>query len=204
MARPRTKLGPHTKFMVSCSMELAEWIESEIQRTGLDRSKLVANCVADTKRRQEQRIEEPSEQEGRTQAALIAGLENHFFLELACSVADVTPKQAERWLRNSEFQARMEAAQQVFLQRLQIDLLKLGRGETTGGKFGAIVRFLEAHDPNYGRVRAELILRILQSEYKDLIQILGEELGGGQTEVLKRALERYEERRDLRLSSFTE
>lgn len=205
MARPRTTTaGPATRIFLSYSQELADWVETEIERTGLDRSKVIANCVADAKRRQEQRIEEPTEQDGRTQDALIIAIEEQFFLELACSTAKVTLKQAGNWLKSQAFEARLETARQIFLQRLQMRLLELGQGDAKGGKFGALVRFLEAHDPNYGRVRAELVLRILQQEYKDLMTILAEELGQGQHEALKRALDRYEERRDLRLSSFTE
>lgn len=206
MGRPRTTTaGPATRIFLSYSEELANWVEAEIARTGLDRSKVIANCIAEARRRQDQRIEEPAEgDQGRTQAALIAEVEEQFFLELACSTAKVTLKQASNWLKAPDFAAKIETARQIFLQRLQMRLLELGKSDVKGGKFGALVRFLEAHDPNYGRVRAELVLRILQQEYKDLMTILAEEMGQGQHEALQRALARYEERRDLRLSSFTE
>lgn len=204
MGQKRPAEDPPDRMSLRFSPELTIWIKAETERTGLSRMQYVSNCVAEDKRRKEQRIEEPTEQDGRTQDALVSAIEEQFFLELACSTASVTMKLADRWLSNPVFSARIENARQVFLQRLQLKLLEMGKGDVKGGKFGAIVRFLEAHDPNYGRVRAELVLRILQQEYKDLMSILAEELGATQHEALQRALTRYEERRDLRLSSFTE
>lgn len=204
MGQKRPAEDPPDRMSLRFSPELTTWIKAELERTGLSRMQYVSNCVAEDKRRKEQRIEEPTEQDGRTQDALVAAIEEQFFLELACSTTTVTLKTAANWLRSSGFAERVETARQVFLQRLQLKLLEMGKGDVKGGKFGALVRFLEAHDPNYGRVRAELVLRILQQEYKDLMTILAEEMGQGQHEALQRALARYEERRDLRLSSFTE
>jgi hypothetical protein len=128
----------------------------------------------------------------------------HPELATACEKAGVTWQQVERWKRSEAFAKELEFAQMVFLGTLQQSLVDIARGRIKGNP-NAAGWILNANHPAYGRVKAELILRVLDPLTKAYGAILLAELGGGQDakNAIERADKRFEAVKMARLTDFT-
>lgn len=128
----------------------------------------------------------------------------HPELATACQKAGVTPDQVEKWKTSPRFCADLEFAQFIFLGQVQESLVDMARGRIRGNP-NAAGWLLNALHPAYGRVKAELILRVLDPLTKAYGAILIDELGGGPDakNAIERADKRFEAVKMARLTDFT-
>lgn len=128
----------------------------------------------------------------------------HPELATACNKAGVTPDQVEKWKADPKFCRDLEFAQFIFLGQVQEALVDMARGRIRGNP-NAAGWLLNALHPAYGRVKAELILRVLDPLTKAYGAILIDELGGGPDAkaAIERADKRFEAVKMARLTDFT-
>lgn len=144
----------------------------------------------------------------------------HPELATACQKAGVTLDQVESWKtpaapagreptksavdQAEKFCRDLEFAQFIFLGKLQEALFDMARGRIKGNP-NAAGWILNALHPAYGRVKAELILRVLDPLTKAYGIILLDELGGGEDAkaAIDRADKRFEAVKMARLTDFT-
>jgi len=106
--------------------------------------------------------------------------------ELAVPAAKVT-----EWHRDPNFLKEVALAKAEWLESLEQDMVQIGRGRMRGDT-QAIGWILNAHHPNHGRAKKELLLSMLNPLIKRLAEFLVLEFGTDARDKLKKALEQFQ------------
>ncbi|MHB1955048.1 MAG: hypothetical protein ACYCOU_15025 [Sulfobacillus sp.] len=114
-------------------------------------------------------------------AKVLIAFEQCFTPQRALRRVGVPRYRFEEWVAtDGQFSAGVALAQQVFIEKMEGDLIDLGRCRGTKydeyGKenFTALMAFLNAHHFAYGRIRAELLERMLIPFVDQVMQIVTE------------------------------
>lgn len=207
-------------------VELAEadsdWLRDHVRKSGAPSvNSWLRELVLDARKAEEEKPPEAESQKKLTKKQLFLHFVSlHPEVATACQKAGITPDQVEAWktpaapagqpptksaVRQAEKFARdFEFAQFLFLGKLQEALFDMARGRIKGNP-NAAGWILNALHPAYGRVKAELILRVLDPLTKAYGNILIDELGGGDDakNAIERADRRFEAVKMARLTDFT-
>ncbi|MCE7875565.1 hypothetical protein DYH09_35090 [bacterium CPR1] len=189
-------------FTLRLPEEVAERTHFAARKAGIPRNDLILLALTEYLARQDKPAPKP-ERKASARTRFLQAVREHYGQETALERSGVKRAELSRWMQEPEFAAEVAAAQSYYLEALEAVLAAIGRGERKGTT-GALTAILAAHHASYGRVRAELVLKILSQEHGALVLEIAKELGDQSREALERALARYETGRDIRLAGFTE
>lgn len=116
----------------------------------------------------------------RKQERFLRALERRYFVVAACRLAKVDRREVKQWMADEEFGEAFTEAQEAFVESVESKLLRVGAGKIKGQVI-ALLSFLNAHHPSYGRLRVEQIARLvgplIESFYDVVREMAGEKLG---------------------------
>ena len=105
----------------------------------------------------------------------MAAVEKYFTPIRACKRTKIDRAEVSKWLDKPEFEDALSEAQEAFVESVEWSLLKLGKR----GAILALLAFLNAHNPKYGRLRYEAVIRflgpLLERIYNEIRADLGEQ-----------------------------
>lgn len=177
----------------------AESVESLRLQLGVSISELLRRALKDF---QKTLAGKAAPKKSKPQDRVLAELRKCGGIYLACERAGVDPKTVEEWSKETAFEERLVCVQRAWLEERQEELVQLGVGQRKGQVI-ALLGVLNSLHPDYGRAKAETINRSLKALMGDLATILQDELGGGNQAALNRALERFEQSKEIRLAHLT-
>lgn len=185
------KAPKQTTVNVNVPAEEKEWHEKQARQAGLTISDWVRNLLLEKRlavelapppepakklTRREQYLEEIR----RTGAPIQAGQ------RLGIKASEV-----REWAKNPDFPREVALAKAAWLESLEQDMVKIGRGRMKGDT-QAIGWILNAHHPNHGRAKKELLLSMINPLIKRLAEFLVMEFGGDARDRVKKALEQFQ------------
>jgi hypothetical protein len=114
------------------------------------------------------------------QKRFLIAVEEKFGLVSAAKLAEISRSDVTEWMRNQAFADAVECAQEAYTEGIEQTLLDMAAGRVKG-QFMPLIAWLNAHHPQYGRIKGEVIARILgpmmERFYKLSVEIAGEETG---------------------------
>lgn len=138
-----------------------------------------------------------------TKAKFLRALERNYNMTPSAREAGISASTLYRWIKSDpEFASQIEASREMRMHVIEEHLLKLGfgmqdeDGRPYKGNPVALLAWLNAHHPNYGRIRTEILNRLLGSfveriaviarKYipRDSAQSFGEELARAMEQAL--------------------
>ncbi len=170
--------------------EMREWLEHRARSQGQTLSDYV-RCMADEHRRQVEAVPpEPVRRMTRREQYLEEIRQNGNPLRAGQQLA-VKASEIREWAKNPDFPKEVALAKATWLEGLEHDMIAIGRGRMKGDS-QAIGWILNAHHPNHGRAKKELLLSMLNPLIKRLAEFLVLEFGQDARDKLKRALEQFQ------------
>jgi len=118
---------------------------------------------------------EKPESLSKRQERFLAAVEKYFTPIRACKRTKISRSEVAKWLEDPTFEDRFSDAQEAFVEFVEWKLLDLGKR----GAILALLSFLNAHHPKYGRLRYEAVIRflgpLLERIYNEIRSELGEQ-----------------------------
>ncbi len=133
------------------------------------------------------------------QARFLEAIEARWGIAAACKVTEIPRKTVKEWLQNPAFVDRYLESKAVYAEEVEIGLLKLGLG-VSKGQVLALITWLNANCPQYGRVRIEAIARRMETFIDKCYALIRADLGDKTGEAIVKKLR---EEADLQLSGLT-
>lgn len=121
-------------------------------------------------------------------------LERKFFVSRACRACDIPRSDVKKWLQKPDFAEAYAEAQACYIEWVESKLVRLG---SVKGAVLALLSFLNAHNPHYGRQRVEWINRFLGPLMDQVYKLIDREIGGKSGEDLCRKIRQLVEKRLL-------
>lgn len=179
-----------SKIDVDFPPEMRDWLETQARTTGLTLSDYV-RAMADDHRRQAEAVpadpvkkltrrEQYLEEVRKTGAPIQAGQR-----------LGIKASKIREWAKNPDFPREVALAKAAWLESLEQDMVSIGRGRLKGDT-QAIGWILNAHHPNHGRAKKELLLSMINPLIKRLAEFLIMEFGSDARDRVKKALEQFQ------------
>lgn len=134
------------------------------------------------------------EKPAQAQARFLLAVERHFFVSEACRLSGIGRDQVRKWLAKPAFEERFCEAQECFIEWVESKLLRMGLGRIKGSVV-ALMAWLNAHHPEYGRIKVEMLSKVLgpiiERFYDVARKLAGDQLG----ETLARELREIAEKK---------
>lgn len=138
----------------------------------------------------------------------IMGVEQQFFFGRACKAAKVSLQEASAWLDEEGedgdvMREAYEGARETFIESMEALIIECARGERVIQKAAmtGLIAFLNNHSKNWGRIKVEMLNRVLNPIIKDLLDIVQEEVNEATFDKIS---ERFAAAKEVRLSVFSE
>jgi len=192
------------RLKVPLTPEQDEWVRSRAEELGIPRCEVVSRAI-DSQRLQlpAQKPKVAKKDKRSPRERVIDAVRNHFNLAPAALEAGVQRDDIVAWCSEDPgFRKQVEEAQACYIAQVESDLVALGRGDRRGSQ-KALEAFLGAHHPGYGRLKLELLKRILDPLVDRLMRFMHQEFGPQAAEQLARVRERFEREKQKRLVAFT-
>ena len=152
---------------ISCAEVLRQAFEASLQ----------GPTAAAARARLPQLEDEAKPQLDPTPENFIRKMRELFSLEAASAALELDPDQANAWLATDpELYRRAVQAQQAYIAEIEQLVVSIGKAAKIGDR-QALLAFLEAHHPFYGRVKAEVVRRQLRSWVDQVVSALRECVG---------------------------
>lgn len=190
------------RFTVAMPPDLAEWLDAEVKSRATSRRAFMELALREFKANLDRAAASKRDRNGAWKKSdrLIEHLKNLEGWELSCEAAGLSIDEAESLQQDPAFMRRVEWARRVYAQKIQQEMLEMGKLEN---KFGALQKILEAKDPDYGRLKAEKIQREIGPMLKKLPQYLIANLGEAHRKAIEDAFERFWLDAELHMTSYT-
>lgn len=195
---------PVTRISIQLSPEQLEWVERRGEELEISRVQVIQRLVQEAREGRPVIVLEGDGPDTRSQQEkVLDAVREHFNLAPAAFAAGVTRDDIVAWCHDDkDFRKAIEEAQAHFIACVEKDLIEIGRGARKGSQ-KALEAFLAAHHPGYGRLKLELLRRILDPLVERLMKYLHQEFGPQASEQLARVQERFEREKQKRLVAFT-
>lgn len=193
------------EFTIGLPDDLFSWVDGECATRGVSRRQIVKLALVAYRNSSTASKPVPTGKKLKGDAGLKATfLEKvrlKFGLGLAAQEAGLEWRQVEAWQEKDErFDEDVDAAQKVYLQTIEQELIEIGKGAKKGVA-GALATFLAAHHPAYGRIKIEFLNKIIgpliEGFYNIIREMAGEQLG-------ERIVTRLRELAQRKLADFSD
>lgn len=191
--------GPRVRIAFEVSEDTAAAYRVEAAKLGISLAELARQAMAEKLDRLVEESEEalfakpPRDTKARKQERFLRALERRFFVVGACRLAKVDRREVKGWLEDEEFGELFTEAKEAFIESVERKLLRVGAGKLKGQVI-ALLSFLNAHHPSYGRLRVEQITRLLgpliESFYDVIREMAGDKLGDAIVKRLRELAEK--------------
>lgn len=200
--KPAPYERPDKRFTVGLPEELYNWVEAEVASRATSRRAFIALALTELKANLDRAAASKKDRNGawRKSDRLLEHLKNLEGWELSCEAAGLSQDEADALQQDPAFMKRVEWARKVYAQKIQQEMLEMGKLDK---KFGALQKILEAKDPDYGRLKAEKIQREIGPMLKKLPQYLILNLGEAHRKAIEDAFERFWLDAELHMTSYT-
>ena len=139
------------------------------------------------------------ESEKARQTRFLEAIEEEGGIAAASRLTEIPRKTVKQWMTDPNFVDRYLDSKAAYAESVEVDLLKLGRG-VTKGQVLALITWLNANSPQYGRVRIETIARRMETFIDKCYGLIRADLGEKTGEAIVKKLR---EEADLQLSGLT-
>lgn len=129
----------------------------------------------------------------------LAAVRASFAVWTAAQYAGVSAEDVRAWLQDEDFRREVNQCQELFVEGVEHHLLDMARGRAKGC-FGSTIGFLNAHHPNYGRIKGEFLARFIAPMLNRFQRILAEQVGEANAH---RAFLEFQAEADARLAQLT-
>lgn len=133
------------------------------------------------------------ETEEQRKERFLTALESSFHVARACRKTGIPREEVRQWVRCSEFADQVSEAQAVFIEWVEWKLIRMGvRKEKP--QLLALMSFLNAQHPQWGRLKYESILRwfgpFMEGVYNLIRRELGDENGDALCKQIREAADK--------------
>ena len=189
------------KTSIVLSPQHKEWLQDQGSL-----SDVISNLIASEIGRQSAALREQEAQLAKMtrKERYLYWLSECFHPGRALKKAGVTELDIVKWRETEpDYSSRIVAAQQDFLDDLELLLVDAARGVRSIDKSAmtGLLAFLNNHSPNWGRVKAELLGRIFGPVFDELLQIVKRRINPSTYQEIADEFASY---RDLKFSEFSE
>ena len=178
--------APRVRITFDCSEDDAAQYRVEAAKLGIPMAELARRAMAEKIEALQAASEESvfakpqRDTKAKKQERFLRALERRYFVVAACRLAKVNRAEVRGWMADEEFAELFTEAQEAFVESVESKLLRVGAGKMKGQVI-ALLSFLNAHHPSYGRLRVEQISRLvgplIESFYDVIREMAGEKLG---------------------------
>jgi len=178
--------GPRVRIAFDVSEDDAATYRVEAAKLGISVAELARRAMAEKldalqAASEEGQFAKPQrDTKARKQERFLRALERRYFVVAACRLAKVERREVKAWLEDEEFAAAFDESKAAFIEGVEAKLLRVGAGKMKGQVI-ALLSFLNAHHPSYGRLRVEQISRLvgplIESFYDVIREMAGDKLG---------------------------
>lgn len=179
-----------TNIDVKFPPEMREWLEHRAREQGLTISDYMRALVDDHRRQLEAVQPEPAKKMTRREQYLEEIRQTGAAIQAGRRLA-IKPAELREWSSNPDFPKEVALAKMAWLESLEHDMVSIGRGRMKGDA-QAIGWILNAHHPNHGRAKKELMLSMINPMIKRLAEFLVMEFGNDARDKLKKALGQFQ------------
>lgn len=186
MAKKLREKPPQPRISVSMNPTMMGQLEREAAARGIScaevlRQAFEASLAGPTAAAARARLPEAEEPESPalepTPENFVRKMRECFSLEASAAALGIDPDDANAWLSTDpELYRRAVQAQQAYIAEIENLVVLIGKGMKTGNR-QALLAFLEAHHPFYGRVKAEVVRRQLRSWVDQVVVALRDCVG---------------------------
>ena len=134
------------------------------------------------------------------QDSFLKALEKHFYVSKACRASGVSRADVKDWLHSEQFMESFSEAQEAYIEGIEEYLVKIGVGVIKGNAL-PLMAFLNAHHPQHGRIKSEMLSRILGPMMERFYSVTKEFCT---EEIADRVNKRIKEIADKKLSEFSD
>lgn len=190
-----------TKTSIVLSPQHKEWLQNQGSL-----SDVISQLLEDEilRRAAEAREEAAELAQMSPQERYLYWLAECFHTRRAMKKAEVSESDVLGWQdSNPGYSARALAAQQSFLDDLELLIVDAARGvrHIDKGAMTGLLAFLSNHAPNWGRVKAELLSRVFGPVVEELLKIVQKRINPSTYQEIADEFASY---RDLKFSEFSE
>lgn len=178
--------GPRVRITFEVDADTAALYRVEAAKLGIPVAELARQAMAEkldalqAESEEGQFVKPVRDTKARKQDRFLRALERRFFVVSACRLAKVDRREVKTWMAEDEFSELFTESQEAFIESVERKLLRVGAGKMKGQVI-ALLSFLNAHHPSYGRLRVEQISRLvgplIESFYDVIREMAGEKLG---------------------------
>lgn len=179
-----------------------EWLEKVAKHEDVSVSEAVRRIVERARSEEWERVADKPDRRSRRKKFFEA-IGEVFEEPLAAERAGISRVELQEWMADPGFSEELEWHKDIFIAKQQLDLLKLGKGTMKGQALG-ILGFLNSHHYAYGRVKVEFLRRIVDPLIQELLDLVTEEMGDGQSDAVERIAKKFSVIKELALSVFSE
>lgn len=184
--KPTDRKAERNRITVCLTPTLLGKVEREAAARGISCSEVLRQAFEDSlqgataaaaRARAPQPAEDEAERLEPTPENFVRKMRELFSLEASATALGLDPDEANAWLStNPELYRRAVQAQQSYIAEIENLVVAIGKGAARGDR-QALLAFLEAHHPFYGRVKAEVVRRQLRSWVDQVVSTLRECVG---------------------------
>lgn len=178
--------GPRARIAFDVGEDDAAAYRVEAAKLGISVAELARQAMADKMdalhaASEESQFAKPQrDTKARKQDRFLRAVERRYFVVAACRLAKVDRREVKSWIEDDEFSSAFDESKAAFIESVESKLLRVGAGKMKGQVI-ALLSFLNAHHPSYGRLRVEQISRLvgplIESFYDVIREMAGEKLG---------------------------
>lgn len=188
------------KTSVVLSEQHKTWLQSQGSISGVlaELVEEARNRDAAAERERQAKLEKLSPKE-----RFLFWVTERFYIPLAQAAAGATESDVEKWAKDPSFMDRIVARQQEFLNGLELLIIEAARGVRHIDKAAmtGLIALLNNLSPNWGRIKAEFLGRILGPVFDRLLKIVKAKVPAP---VYKEIAEEFAAYREVAFSEFSE
>lgn len=191
------------RFTMEVTDDQAEWLAARGQEHGWSQRETVRRLIEEVRSAGSGQAAAAKKDRRSKRARAVEAVRRHFNLEPAAEELGVSRAQLLAWCdEDPAFAELVEDAQAAFVAGVEAELIEIGRG-LKKGNVKALTAFLEAHHPTkYGRLKLEILLRVLDPIIEGLLKELRVEFAD-LPDRLERVRDKFESLKLKRLVAFT-
>lgn len=186
------------RLTIELDEQTSEYIRMEAARRKVTMSDMVRQWIKQEKEGKA-REEKKTKRKGTPQEQYLQELEDRWGLWSCAKAVGVSRTDVKTWLNNPEFAMNVSDAQSEYIEKREQVLINMADG-TCFGQFNAAIAFLNAHHPQYGRVKGEFLNKFIAPLLNSIQKIIAELTN---EETAARVMESLRNDAECRIAQFT-
>lgn len=190
--------GEFHRLTVELDEQTSEYIRMEAAKSKVSMSDMVRTWIKNEKNGRAKE-EKKAKRKGTPQEQYLQELEDRWGLWSCAKAVGVSRGEVKAWLNDPEFATNVSDAQSEYIEKREQVLINMADG-TCFGQFNAAIAFLNAHHPQYGRVKGEFLNKFIAPLLNSIQKILAELTN---EDTAARVMEALRNDAECRIAQFT-